>query len=238
MKNRLAFMPFFVRECALGLACALVCAAQPPSARQQQQRPARYRTYSDDFGSTRIAAIEGSARAQYWLALRYARGWGAPLDEEKAAQWFLKAAAQGLPEAQYATGLRYACGAGMAQDAARSQEWLLKAATGGLAEARLLLGMQRYATDPAQAAQWFEQAARGGLAQGQFMFGVMTRDGYPGAPANPAAAWAWLELAAENGHEAAAAFRDALALPPGGLARARDLLRDIRPTVAPPAAED
>ena len=64
-----------------------------------------------DFQELFDAAQEGEPEAEYRLALSYYRGeHGAPQDDEKAFQWFTKAAAGDHIAAQYYVGSCYARG--------------------------------------------------------------------------------------------------------------------------------
>ena len=71
------------------------------------------------------------------------------------------------------------------------------------------------------AARWYGKAARGGDPQAQYALGVMFASGF-GVPESARRAYQWFNIAAGNGHQKAAAFRDRMAnrLTPAARARA------------------
>lgn len=56
------------------------------------------------------------AEGQYNLGARYATGLGVKQNNQKAVQWYRKAAEQGHAKAQCVLGLRYVKGDGVSQD--------------------------------------------------------------------------------------------------------------------------
>jgi len=76
-------------------------------------------------------AESGDAKAQYFMGLLYARGYGVAEDPATAAQWFRKAADQGFAKAQFDLGHLYRKGAGVPQDDAKAVAWWRKAADSG-----------------------------------------------------------------------------------------------------------
>ena len=87
----------------------------------------------------RPLAEQGRARAQYNLALMYAKGWGVPQDYVVAAEWYRRVAEQGLAEAQFNLAQMYFGGRGVPQDDAAAAAWYRKAAEQGLATAQFNL---------------------------------------------------------------------------------------------------
>ncbi|MBK9350365.1 MAG: sel1 repeat family protein [Sulfuritalea sp.] len=63
-------------------------------------------------------------------------GNGAPMDMDKAADWFQKAADQGLAHAQYNLGTMYADGRSVRRDAVKALELFQNAASQGLPKLR------------------------------------------------------------------------------------------------------
>jgi hypothetical protein len=84
----------------------------------------------------RIAAEQGSSRAQHNLALMYESGEGVPKDYSEAAKWYHMAAEQGNPGSQNNLGSLYETGDGVTQDRAIALEWYRRAADGGDTNAR------------------------------------------------------------------------------------------------------
>jgi TPR repeat protein len=75
------------------------------------------------FESTRKAAEQRHATAQFMLGAMYGLGDGVPRDAAEAAKWYLKAAEQGHAPAQSALGVLYATGAGATKDVVESYAW-------------------------------------------------------------------------------------------------------------------
>lgn len=112
----------------------------------------------------RLAAAQGDADAQFWLATAYQRGWFGAFDDREALQWLRKAAAQGLPTAQFALGQMYEDGEGVPESDSLAASWYRKAADhsprhlGGVWEAEVQLAyMYRDGRlkDKVQAYMWF-----------------------------------------------------------------------------------
>ena len=83
----------------------------------------------DFAAATRVyreAADQGSADAQYSLALLYDTGLGVPQDSAAAASWLRKAANQGHTSAQYHLGSMYYSGQGVPRDYAAAASWYRK----------------------------------------------------------------------------------------------------------------
>ena len=72
----------------------------------------------DEFETTRKAAEQGHADAQFYLGVKYANGVGVPKDSVKAVEWFRKSAdaEQGDAYAQFYLGVKYARGEGVPKD--------------------------------------------------------------------------------------------------------------------------
>ena len=68
------------------------------------------------FKGMLLAAVYGIADAQYLLGLMYEKGHGTVADNQKAFDWYQKAAEQGQPEAQNNLALMYVLGKGLLED--------------------------------------------------------------------------------------------------------------------------
>lgn len=79
--------------------------------------------------------------AQHRLAVKYANGDGVPVDMQKAAYWFAKAAGQGHARAQHNIGVMYARGDGVAQLPRQAASWFRKAADQGHVDAQRELAL-------------------------------------------------------------------------------------------------
>ncbi len=118
------------------------------------------------------AAHEGSAKAQYILALYYAQGTGVPQDSIQARRWLLAAANQGHVPAQHNLGHCHENGIGTPSDAKQAVQWYKAAADQGSAAAQYNLG-RCYADGidelkkPQKAILWYQKAAEQGHAAAQ-----------------------------------------------------------------------
>lgn len=107
---------------------------------------------------------------------------GSKKDEQKAYQWYSKAARNGDPNAQRNLGLMYMDGVFVRQNDARAVEWFQKAAKQNLADAQTNLGhMYRLGRgvekNYLEAFQWFLKAANQGEKYAQRSLGYMYEHG-------------------------------------------------------------
>ncbi len=97
------------------------------------------------------AAEQGDANAQAKLGAMYLLGYdGIEKDEEKAAEWMLKAANQGVVDAQVVIAAMYDRGMGVKNDVKMATKWYEKAAAQGHTTSLAILGKN--------------DAAKGGIA--------------------------------------------------------------------------
>ena len=173
-------------------------------------------------------AEQGDAAAQYRLGDMYKKGKGVPRDDDRARQWYTKAAVtlkkaaeQGHAEAQFCLGEMYKEGKSMPRDGDIACQWYAKAAAQGQEEslsALEQLAKQRNVTaqfclgkmydygkgvpqDDDRARQWYAEAAEQGHADAQFCLGDMYNYG-EGVPRNGDMACQWYAKAAAQGHKA------------------------------------
>jgi len=85
-------------------------------------------------------AEKGDAAAQYNLGVMYANGIGASRDDQKAFEWWSRAAGSGFAPAQYSLWIVYSEGRGVARDNPKAISWFEKAALNGLPAAQGNLG--------------------------------------------------------------------------------------------------
>ncbi len=89
----------------------------------------------------RQSAMEGIAEAQAKLGAMYLLGRnGVEVDEQKAAEWMLKAANQGLIEAEVIMAALYDRGQGVKNDVKIATAWYEKAAAQGHGPSLAILG--------------------------------------------------------------------------------------------------
>ena len=86
------------------------------------------------------AAQKGHKKAQYRLGRCYDKGHGVEEDNNKAFEWYSKAAAQNYHKGQYQVGRCYKKGKGVAKDKVKAVQYFTKAAKQGNAKAQFALG--------------------------------------------------------------------------------------------------
>jgi hypothetical protein len=160
---------------------------------------------TNDLKNLEARANNGDASAQFDLGVRCGKGDGVPVDHEKAAVWYRKAAEQGLAKAQAALGHYYAIGEGVVQDFDQAVMWSRKAAEQGDARGQNNLGVafangQGVPQDYAEAVKWYRKAAEQGYtnAHAQCNLGGSYLRGQ-GVPQDYAEAVKWFRKAAEQG---------------------------------------
>jgi TPR repeat protein len=87
--------------------------------------------YAEAVRFYRLAAAQGHAQAQLWLALMFEGGDGVAEDAAEAARLWILAAEQGLATAQLNIGAAFAHGQGVAQDNTQAARWLCLAVAQG-----------------------------------------------------------------------------------------------------------
>jgi len=136
----------------------------------------------------RFAAEQGHAyNYAFRLAGFYENGLGVPRDKAEAVRWYRKAAEKGNPEAYYLLGFKFRRGEGVEQDHAEAAECFLRAVNVWL---RLV-------------DEWNAHYRK----YPQYDLGRYYRD----AEGDPARAYGWLQLAADQGHTEAQEEVSALA---------------------------
>lgn len=161
-------IPYFIRILSSAVWLAMSCAVY---AQTYEESVAEYEKL--DFASALVGfkklATQDHKESQYYLGLMYSSGFGVPVDEEMAYEWFLKAAKQGYAEAQFRVALDLDVGHKKvpAADAKKAAFWYLKAAEQGHTESQWLLAalydQGRGVTKDAQKAfEWNLKAAEKG----------------------------------------------------------------------------
>lgn len=107
----------------------LWCGAQQPSQPSAQSKPVASTPTALSEIQQRAAA--GDAEAQFELGQAYEQGKAVAQDDEKAVEWFRKAADQGNAKAQNSLGVMYALGHGVTRDREEAVRWYKKAAKSG-----------------------------------------------------------------------------------------------------------
>ena len=132
---------------------------------------------------------------------------GQPKDDEKAVEWFRKAADQGHAEAQAQLGYMYLYGYGVDRKYYEAIKWYRKAAEQENVSAQVQLGymyLNGYGVvkDYAEALKWYGKAANQGHPSGMNGLGFMYQNGY-GVNKDYAEAIKWYRMAAEKGNVSA-----------------------------------
>ncbi len=158
---------------------------------QERIEAEEHRQYAepDEVTELRRRAEQGDDAAQYYIrGWCYANGRGVIQNDEKAVEWYQKAAEQGHAIAQYDLSWMYHHGRGVSQNSSEALKWCRKAAEQGYADAQHTLGW-RYqyvkgvgAQDYAEAIKWYRKAAEQGHAGAQANLSVLSaRVGVPPA---------------------------------------------------------
>lgn len=167
--------------------------------------------YQEAFeGYHEMAVVDNDCMAQFWLGTVYSDGLpilDIAVDNNLAAEWYLKAAQQGYDDAQNNLGIMYTHGMGVAQDYKQAFEWFWKAA-----ERKNKVAMSNVANcyysgkgveqNYSKAAEYHSKAAHLGYGNSQEVLGEMYQNG-KGIEQNDAKATYWLKTACENGERTA-----------------------------------
>jgi TPR repeat protein len=111
-------------------------------------------------------AERGHLKAQFYLGVMYANGYGVEQDDTEAVKWYARAAEQNDARAQYSLGIMYAEGkGGLERDYTEAVQWYRLAAAQGLARAMNNLGaMYEFGAgaprDLGKAYAWYDLAAK------------------------------------------------------------------------------
>ena len=82
---------------------------------------------ASEFSDGLLKANQGDSDYQAMVAKAYMYGEGVQQSDEKAVEWFTKAANQGNVNAQFILGTLYYLGEGVKQNDAKAYEWYLEA---------------------------------------------------------------------------------------------------------------
>lgn len=91
--------------------------------------------YAAELAIVRPLAEQGFAFAQFNLGVLYDNGYGVPMDDLKAIEWYGKAAEQGLPQAQINLGIMHQEGEGGPPDYVQAYFWYAMADSQGDSQA-------------------------------------------------------------------------------------------------------
>lgn len=160
------------------------------------------------------AAHQGDSEAQYIAGGMYFKGLGTRKDLTMAFKLLHQAALSGksTPESQQIIGQAFLLGSGAPKDYGKAAEWYTRAAESGNREAQNELGFMYFVgkgveRDVEKGADYFLRAAYKGLAIAQYNVGIIYYTGNGFKESDLKKSFAWLNLAATNGHQPALAAR-------------------------------
>lgn len=167
----------------------------------KEEELARVKEAVDCF---RRSAAQGDANGLYNYGMAYARGLGAPRDDEKAFSCFRAAAEKGHPEAINSIGWFFREGRVFAKDLEVAAKWFEKSASYGNPYGQLNWGLalqhgEGVEKNLEKAAEQFLRAAEGGCIEAMTARGVALARG-EGVKVDEPGAVKWFEKAAAAGY--------------------------------------
>ncbi len=151
---------------------------------------------------SRAAKEQKSPLAHFTLGLFYKLGWGRPVDEKAACEWFEKSAEGGIPAGQHFTGLCLEQGVHRSVDPAAAAVWFQKAAEAGHEQSYCNLGNlymigNGVPKDPKKALELCYQSAQKGALPAQVWMGKLYLEGDESIR-DVKQAYFWFEAAAQK----------------------------------------
>jgi TonB family protein len=155
------------------------------------------------FATMQKAAALDYGPAETRLGRFYLYGTGTPVDNQKAAEVFDRAAFHGDAEGDYELGKLYRTGTGVARDQAMAIKLFMRAADRDLPQAEFALGVaselgEGAPQDMPQALKWYRKGAEQGYSVAQLRLGKLFWTGVAGKP-DQVAALEWALLAERGG---------------------------------------
>ena len=95
--------------------------------------------YETAIAEWSVLAESGSANAQFSMGLLYTNGFGVPMDDAAALNWYTLAADQGYADAMHSIAIMHANGWGVPQSDAEAFKWYGLAAENGVPVAQIAL---------------------------------------------------------------------------------------------------
>src|SRR5581483_1484109 len=138
--------------------------------------------YMTAFTEASKRAEQNDFKAMTLLGELYANGLGVARDDQKAAEWYKRAADHGDREAMFALGMFYMDGRGGAANRDQGAKLLASAAKLGNSSAAYNLGLlylegQQFPQDFTRAGELFRAAARAGNPDAQYALATMYKEG-------------------------------------------------------------
>lgn len=188
------------------------------------------------------AAEADDAEAQYISGAMYLKGLGVGKDFKKAFRLLYEAAKNGksTAESEQILAQAFLLGSGVPKNYQKAVEWYTLAAQNGSKDAQNELGFMYFVgngveQDVEKGGALFLKAAYNGSAIAQYNVGIMYYTGKGVKVADLEKSYAWLNLAAANGHQAAKAAREYLEsiLAKDELAAAQKYSEELQKTINP-----
>lgn len=168
-------------------------------------------------------AERGDVEAQLALGKLYENGTGVGRDEEKAKQWYLKAAQTGHIGAQMALGRLHFQGPPFSEDYREAMKWYRKAAEKGSAWGQhelawmyctVLPYYNKGVTDFAAGIEWYRRSAQQGNVSSMNALARMYNEGI-GTPKDYVEAMKWYKMAHDHGDKNAMWYVKRILAQPG-----------------------
>jgi uncharacterized protein len=184
---------------------------------------------------------KGDAEAQFKLGAMYNDGRGVTKNVNESLKWYHKSADQGYVKAQNVLGWMYGQGLGVPVDHEEAIRWLRKAEKQGSVVARVALGTYRLKPlldkalpDKPMPIKFYREFAEQGNAAAQHRLGIMYCDGR-GTSKDSVRGYAWLSIAASNGHVSSRKKKETLAkkMTKEQIAEAQKMSRELLKKIAP-----
>ncbi len=170
--------------------------------------------YSQALELYEQAGSKGDPEGKYIAGAMYFKGLGAKRDLQKSFRLLHQAAIGGRssPESQKVLAQAYLQGVGAPKSFKKALQWYSMAAENDNSEAQNELGYMYFLgrgvkQDSQKGAELFLRAARNGLAIAQYNMGIMYYTGIGTEEEDLLRSYAWMNIAAANGHKPANAAR-------------------------------
>lgn len=196
--TRLKRLAIWVCTIIVMLGCIL---ATTGGVSQAQGKPDPNKEY---FQQVYAAAAKGNSKAEVCLGSLLSANWqGVPHDDQKAFEWYKKAAAQGFSPGIEAVAGAYQSGKGVPKDPKRALAMYHKLVDQGYLPAATDIGVYYMSNDwgvskdYAEAIKWYMKAAASGDAMAEVRMGMMYANGW-GVKKDPIEAARWLSKATNH----------------------------------------
>lgn len=193
-----------------------ICSTQPDPIKDIKDAEAQFRvgqhfyikkSYQDAFHWLSKAAEQGSADAEYYIAMMYESGEGLEKSPEKAVMWYLKSAEHGHCISQNIIGFKYLEGIDVPKDYDLAMKWISLSSQQGYSRALQNMG-EIYSfgygadVDYEKAFDCYFKAALHCCTISQYVVGIMLMEGI-GVEKDEEKALFWLHLAENAGQKLA-----------------------------------